>query len=62
MLRVTKGVTGGGVFQADRRGDIAAIALFQVLPVVGMHLENTAHPLVVVLVRIVDRRTRLDNP
>ncbi len=49
VLLITEGVAGGGVLQAHHSGDIAGIDRFQVLPVVGVHLQQTAHALALAL-------------
>ena len=48
-LFVAQGITGGGVLQAHGGGNIAGLDLFDVLTVVGVHLQDTAHALLLVL-------------
>ena len=48
-LFVAQGITGGGVLQAHGGGNIAGPDLFNILAVVGVHLQNTAHTLLLVL-------------
>ena len=55
MLLIAQGVASGGILQAHRRRDIARINGFNILTVIGMHLQNTAQTLVIVLIRVVHR-------
>ena len=50
-LLVAQGITGGGVLQAHGGGDIAGADLFDILTVIGVHLQDTAHALLLVLDR-----------
>ena len=43
--RVAQGVAGAAVLDADRGGDVAGADAVEVDPVVGVHLEYAAHPL-----------------
>ena len=54
VLRVAQGITGGGVLQTHGARDIAGIAGLNVLAVVGVHLQNSAHALIGSLHRVVD--------
>ena len=45
VLLITESVTGGGVLQTHRRGDIAGPDLADLLSVVGMHLQEAGDPL-----------------
>ena len=49
MLLIADGVAGGGELEAHCRGDIAGIHLIQLCTLVCMHLQNTAHALLLVL-------------
>ena len=51
MLLVAERVAGGGVLQAHSRGDVAGVADLDILTVVGVHLQDAAHALAVVLRR-----------
>ena len=48
-------------FQPHGRGDIARVDGFDILAVIGVHLQDTAHPLVIVLVRVIDRGAGIDR-
>ena len=61
MLLIAERITRGGVLQADRSSDIAGVDLVDVLAVVCMHLQDTAHALTVVLHRVEDRCTGLNR-
>jgi len=54
MLGVAQGITGGGVLQAHGTGNITGIAGLNVFAVVRMHLQNSAHALIVFLHRVID--------
>ncbi len=45
MLLVAEGIASGGVFQADDCGDVASVHGLDILPVVGVHLENASNAL-----------------
>ena len=49
MLLVAEGITGGGVLQADSGGDVAGVDSLNILTVVGVHLQDTAHALTLAL-------------
>ncbi len=53
MLLVTDGITGSRKLKAYRSGDIAGIHFIQLLPLIGMHLKNTAHTLLLVFRRVI---------
>ena len=57
MLLVAECVACGGVLQADSSRDIAAVAAFDILSVVGVHLEDSAQTLSVALDRVEYGRT-----
>ena len=48
-LIVAQGVAGGGVLQADHGGDVAGVDGLDVLTVVGVHLQDTADTLSLLL-------------
>ena len=56
---VAEGVTGGGVLHADAGDDVAGGALLTVNALVGVHLEDAAQTLAVVLDGVVDVGTSL---
>ena len=56
---VTKSIACGGVLKTYRRRNIAAIANLKILPVVGVHLENTSHTLFFALGSVENGGTRL---
>ena len=45
MFFVAQGVAGGGVLQADRRGDVAGVDFLDLFTLVGVHLQETADAL-----------------
>ena len=51
MALVAQGVTGGGVLEADDGDDVARLALVDVDALVGVHLQQTADALLLVLRR-----------
>ena len=57
MGRVAQGVPGGGVLEADDGHDVAGEDGVLVHALVGVHLEDPAHPLLLVLGGVGDRRT-----
>ena len=61
MVRVGQGVAGEGVLEADGRGDVAGVDLVDLLAVVGVHLEDAADALALVLGRVVDVRAGLER-
>ena len=60
MILITQGITGGGVLQTNDSSNIACVAAVDVLAVVGVHLQDAAHTLLVVLHGVVDSSTCLD--
>jgi hypothetical protein len=52
-LLVAEGIAGGRILEAHRRGDIAGVAGLDLLPVIGVHLQDAPDALLVVLVGIV---------
>ena len=60
VVLVAQGVAGGGILQAHNSRDIACVAAVDVLAVVGVHLQDTAHALAAVLHRVVDGGACLD--
>ena len=59
VLLVAEGLAGGGVLEADAGDDVAGEAGVTVNAVVGVHLEDAAKTLAVVLDRVVDVGARL---
>ena len=49
VIIIAQGIAGGGVLQAHGGGDVAGEDLLDVLPVVGMHLQDAADALLLVL-------------
>ena len=49
VLLIAEGVTSGGVLQADHSGDVAGVAALNVLTVIGVHLEDAANALLLLL-------------
>ena len=60
MILITQGITSGGVLQTDNSSDITCIAAVDILAVVGVHLQDAAHTLLVVLHGVVDGSTSLN--
>ena len=54
MLRVAERVARGGLLNTDAGRDITRIAAVDILSVVGVHLQNSAHTLVGVLGRVIN--------
>ncbi len=61
MLGIAQRIAGGGVLEANRRRDIAGVAGFNILSVVRMHLQDTAHTLIVIFYRVVNSSTSVDR-
>ena len=61
MLLVAQGVTGGGILQTDSSRDIASVNGVDILTVVGVHLQDTANTLVVILDRVVNGGTGIQS-
>ena len=55
MLLIAEGVTGGGVLEAHGGSDIAGVHRLDILSVVGVHLQNTTHALLLILGGVEDR-------
>ena len=60
MILITQSITGGGVLQTNDSSNITCIAAVDILAVVGVHLQDAAHTLLVVLHGVVDSSTCLD--
>ena len=60
MILITQSITSGGVLQTDNSSDITCIAAVDILAVVGVHLQDAAHTLLVVLHGVVDSSTCLN--
>ena len=54
MILITQSITSGGVLQTDNSSDITCVAAVDILAVVGVHLQDAAHTLLVVLHGVVD--------
>ena len=61
MLLITQGVAGGGVLQAHHGGDVAGVHRLQILAVVGVHLQQTAHTLPLTLGGVQHGRARVQR-
>ena len=60
-LLVAQRVAGDGTFRADNRGDLARLALGDVLALVGVQLHQAADALALVAGRVVGVRARLER-
>ena len=60
MILITQSITSGGVLQTNNSSDITCVAAVDILAVVGVHLQDAAHTLLVVLHGIVDSSTSLN--
>ena len=61
MLGIAEGVAGGGLLQTDSSSDIACVAGFDVLPVVGVHHQDAAHTLGFALGRVINRSAGINR-
>ncbi len=61
MVRIGQGVTGEGVLEPDRRGDVAGVDLVDLLAVVGVHLEDAPDALLLALGRVEHVRAGLER-
>mgnify|MGYP000326197766 CR=1 FL=1 len=61
MLLIAQGIAGSGVLQTHGGGDITGVNPVDILPVVGVHLHDTAHTLVAVLHRVVHSGAGFDG-
>ena len=61
LLVVAERVARGGDLEAHGRGDVAGEHLGDVLAVVGVHLQDAADALLLVLVRVVHVRARFER-
>ena len=61
MLIVAHRVARARVLEPDRGGDVAGAHFLDLLTLVRVHLEQTAHALALVLRRVVDVRARLQH-
>ena len=61
LVRVTERVTGGRALQTDDGDDVAGVDDVVVLAVVGVHLQDAADPLALVLRRVEERRALLEG-
>src|SRR4029450_13886076 len=61
LLVVAERVARARVLESDRRGGVTRAHLFDLLALVGVHLEETADALALVLGRVVDVRARLEH-
>ncbi len=62
LLLVADGVAGRDASQPDRGGDVAGVDFLDLLALVGVHLEETADALGLLLGGVVDRRSRRHHP
>ena len=60
MILIAQSITSGGVLQTNNSSDITCIAAVDILAVIGVHLQNAAHTLLVVLHGVVDGSTSLN--
>ncbi len=61
LVLVGQGVAGAGVLETDRRGDVAGEHFLDLVPLVGVHLEEPADPLPLVLGAVVDVAAALER-
>ena len=61
VLVVAERVAGGGVLQADGRGDVAGVRRLKVLAVVGVHQQDAAETLALALGGVYDGLARVDR-
>ena len=57
VLFIAQGIAGGGVLQADDAGDVAGVDGLDVLPVIGVHLQDAADALLLPLGGVQHRGT-----
>ena len=60
-LFIAERITGGGVLEADDGADIAGVAALNVLAVVGVHLQDAADALSLMLGGVEDRGTGIED-
>ena len=60
-LFVAQSITGGGILQTNNGSNIACVYSFDILSVVGVHLYDTSHTLLVVLGSVQDSCTSIDS-
>ena len=60
MILIAQSITSGGVLQTNNSSDITCVAAVDILAVIGVHLQDAAHTLLVVLHGIVDGSTSLN--
>ena len=61
MVRIGQRVAGEGVLETDRGGDVAGVHDVDLLAMVGVHLQDAADPLALVLGRVEDVRAGLER-
>ena len=61
-LIVTQRVASGGILQAHHGGDVAGVDGLDILPVVGVHLQDTADTLLCFLVELSTAVPALSTP
>ena len=59
MILIAESIAGGGVLEAYGCGDVACIALLNILTVIAVHLKNTADTLAASLAGVVNGRACL---
>src|SRR5262249_40750471 len=57
----TKGIASGRILEPYCGCDVACIYLFDLFALIGMHLQNTANTLLLLLSRIVDIGSRVEH-
>ena len=60
MILITQSITSGGVLQTNNSSDITCVAAVDILAVIGVHLQDAAHTLLVVLHGVVNSSTCLN--
>ena len=61
MGLVAEGVAGGTLLESDQSDDVARASLGQILSVVGVHAQDPAYALILVLAGVEDHHARLDG-
>jgi hypothetical protein len=61
LVLVGQGVAGAGVLEADGRGNVAGEHFLDLVPLVGVHLQQPADPLPLVLGAVVDVAPALER-
>ena len=61
MILIAEGITGGGVLHTDSGGDITGVNHVDIFPVVGVHLQDAADALSLMLGGVENRGTGIQN-